>query len=240
MADYGVRIFGDAGNPQVDNMGAISMGFLGKGSVTLSEQLSAITAPVFSRAWVAPGSAVVTVSGARLYAFRARYGDRPVGVMEEQGGESRSVRFVGAGNNDGTFPIVDWWAFGRPPANAETYGVQAWNDNGLMSWSSAYRPMKIEAFTNDAPVSAVDAGRAGDWAVCVGRPLGGVRSGSETSVSGQWRWLESRVMWGYPSSTGFASPSRNVVMQREGNNYPTGWRETDIKASILLVDVAGL
>jgi len=240
MADFGVQLFGNAGNPQVNNTGSVTAAFLAKGSKTLNQRQSSSTAPSYNNIWRASSDPFVTVPGARFYAFRARYNDRPVGVWDEIGGETRSVEFVASGLNDGTLPIVDWWAFGRPAGNPETYGAWAKNDDGLMSWSSAGRPMKIEAFINDGNLARVDAGRAGDWAVCVGRPFGAVQSGSETSVSGAWRWLEARAMWGAPDSTGFGQPSRIAALQKDGNSYPTGWRLQDMKATILLVDVSGL
>ena len=239
---WGAQLFGENGNPQIDNMGAISMAYLGKGSITLNQQLQSNQAPSFNRAWRAASGGLISVAGARLYAFRARYDDRPVGVWTEFGsGDGRVVEFVGSGNADGTFPIVDWWAFGRPPANTETWGAVAWNDDGQRSWSSAGRPMRIAAYVNDGARQAINAAWAGNYAICVGYPMGAVRSGSETPAGpGVYRWLESRLMWGAPSSTGFAAPGSNAVLQAEANTYPTGRREGDMKATMLLVDVAGL
>ena len=240
MAEWGGVVFGDADNEQVSNL-AVTMAFVGKGSITLNQHQAAFQTPTFDRAYL--GGSPAQAAGGMLCAFRPRFSDRPVGVWQFNPGDGTTY-FVGYGPNgpvSGEYPVVDWWMFGRPTKAAEGWGAEAYDDQGVVTWASAGRPMDIAAVTNDGLRTAIAADRSGDWAICVGLPAAAVRSGSETSSSGQFRWLETRLMWGAPNANGFAAPSSYPVAQGgPTGSYPTGWREGDMRATQLLVDVAGL
>lgn len=235
MSDYGVTVRGAAGNELIGGS-ALTMAFLAKGSVTLDQEQAHYTAPYFDRAYL--GSSPAQAGGGMLCAFRPRFSDRPVGVWEFFP-ETGTTYFVGH-SQDGSHPIVDWWMFGKPTAGATGWGAEAYH-NGQVTWSSAYKPMEIAAVVNDGERVGISAGRTGDWAICVGLPSGAVRSGSETSSSGMFTWLETRLLWFPPTSTGFNAPtSWPVALGGPSGSYPTGWREGDMRATQLLVDVAGL
>ena len=238
MALFGGRIFGDVSR-QVTDL-APTMAYLAKGSITLSVQERSTVAPVFQGAYTG-GSQRATAPGAMLFAFRARLADCPVGVWNNVG---ESMEFVGY-NAVGTLPIVDWWAFGRKTVRSEAWGAEAYLEDGRfdtrVAWSAAGRPMRVVASASDVlNPGALRAPVNGDYAICPFFPLGAVRSGSETSVSGEFAWLESRLMWPRVDANGFAAPAKNPVARRVNSSYPTGWREGDMRASMLLVDVSGL
>lgn len=237
---YGLTVYGDAGQVQVDDVSP-TLVFLAKGSITLDQEMRSTSQPFFDRAFVSSQNVVAAADGGMLCAFRARDNDRPVGVwsFNLSGG---TTAFVGYSPFGGV-PVVDWWMFGRAPAPPPgSYGLTVYDDAGRVTWSSDHRPMRIVAAKNDVLVvqNAIQAPVAGDYAVAVGKPLGGVRSGTETPASGQFDWLESRPLWGAAQASGFAVPTVRPVRRLREPSYPTGWRENDIRASILLVDVAGL
>jgi hypothetical protein len=237
---FGIQVIGDAGNVQVDQ-DFVTMAFLAKGSITLDQEQIVGVTPTLNDAWLSSTGAAASAAGGLLCAFRARDASRPVGVWSTSGSGS-STQFVGYSTSTNP-PIVDWWIFGRPPVESTQFGAEVYDASGARVWSSAGKPMKIAAAKNDVVLDtdgAISAG-TGDYAVCVGYPLGGVRSGTETPISGgAFAWIEARAMWSTPTSTGFAKPSPYNARRLESFSYPTGWRSQDIRATVLLVDVAGL
>lgn len=256
MMAFGIQALGVAGNVQIDQ-DHVSMSFLAKGSITLDQEISHSFSsstggsggatwgpygPYFSDAFRSSTSASAGASGGMMTAFRARYATRPVGVLEYFAGGG-TTRFVGY-SPDATPPIVDWWTFGTPAAETTQFGGVVYDASGARVWTTGGRPMRVVASKNDVVLSgdgAISAG-AGDYAICVGKPLGGVRTGSETNIgAGATAWGEGRALWYPPTSTGFATPQLFQIVRRlESFSYPTGWRTGDIRATVLLVDVAGL
>ncbi|WP_295226969.1 hypothetical protein [uncultured Brevundimonas sp.] len=237
---YGLTVYGDGGQVQVDDVSP-TLAFLAKGSITLDQEMRSTTTPVFSRAYINSQGAVASAAGGMLCAFRARDNDNPIGVWGINPSDG-STSFVGY-SQFGGLPVVDWWMFGRAPAPPTgTYGLTVYDDAGRVTWSSDHRPMRIAAAKNDVTAlsNPLQASAPGDYAIAVGKPLGGVRSGSETPINGQFDWLECRPLWAAPSSTGFGSATSRPVRRLSNGSYPTGWRESDIRASLLLVDVSGL
>lgn len=235
---YGLKIYGADGQVQVDDVSP-TLVFLAKGSITLDHELTELgVAPGFDRAFVSSTGATANASGGILCAFRARDDNAPVGIWAGGVGDTAFVGFGPFGP-----PVVDWWMFGRaPPVAAGQYGLVVRDAAGRITWSAAHRPMRIVAAKNDVTVTnnTITGPAVGDYALAVGRPMGGVRSGSETSSGGMFAWLESRAMWGAGGATGFGAATCAPVRRLESPSYPTGWREDDIRASLLLVDVADL
>lgn len=235
----GVEIINDSGRIIIDQ-NYLSLGFRAKGSITLNQEYSysGSPGPTYTDVWRANPYAAAT--GGLLVAFRARYATRPVGVWAGGYGDTEFVGY----SPDSTPPIVDWWSFGTVPATgAGNVGLEVFDAAGTPTYVSNSKPMKVVTALNDVVVGGQSiTGPAGDYALCVGIPLGGVRTGSETSIgAGAYAWLEARPLWYPPTSTGFTGPEIFLPVDRKEHfSYPTGWRSGDIRASMLLVDVAGL
>ena len=241
----GMEIINDNGSIIIDQ-NYLSMSFLGKGSITLNQEYgysfgSGTYGPYFSDAWRASPGGYVSQAGAVMVAFRARYATRPVGVFD---GGFDSTMFVGY-SSDGTPPIVDYWFFGRGNATSvENVGLQVFDEVGQPTFISGLRSMKVVNALSDVVLQgqSLVGPAGGDYAIVVGEPFGGVRSGTETNIgAGAYAWGEVRPLWYPPTSTGFGPPTVDWIVERkESYSYPSGWRGGDIRGSMLLVDVAGL
>lgn len=227
--------------------------FLAKGSQTLSQEYGQTTGPLpyFTDAWRHPdasiGGGYIGGTDVHLIAFRARDSARPVGILDctttgDGSGAilSTAVQFVGF-SDTATAPIVDWWTFGKP-ATASNVGLEIFRSDGNRVYHSDHKPVNVAAaIQNASTMTAIDAGSTGDYAISVGFPMEGIRSGSPTDQgSGVWAWLATRYLWGSPGSTGFAAPVTKPTARPTANFFPTGFSEGNVPHNMVLVNVAGL
>jgi hypothetical protein len=240
----GFQVFNDSNTVQVDQ-DYLCLQFVAKGSQTLTTRMTAagimdpgVASSVQSQtgnAWVNPlGTGAPSFAGDGLVAFRARGGGR-VGV-----GYTNTGLPVFIGDSPTAGPIVDWWQFGRAAVRSSGAGLEVYDASGNLVFSDAQRPMKLEAVANDVNIISAPSltGPNGDWAICTGATWPSVFS--FISQGGEWHYVEGIPMWEAPSNTGFGPPLMRNAFARKNSQIPNGLDYSQAKATMLLVDVAGL
>lgn len=164
-----------------------------------------------------------------LLAFRTANG-QPVGIGWRSDG---SLGFLGF-NNTGTAPVVDWWYFTRPQPREHGEGLEIYDGNGQVTYTTANKVMQVVAVANDV-TGGVSAPYGGDWAISVGSPLPTV---DYYEYNDQFNYRERGLVWSYD---GQSFPSSAIVLgARQSSNSAPFTNGRQPKATQLVINVAGL
>lgn len=245
----GLEITNDTGSIQIDQ-NYFNMQFIMKGSCTLNTRVSDVVDPSanssmrsqVTSAWCNTNGVGHPSTGlGQLIAFRPRFSDRPVGIAYTSYGTWQFVGYTSVANPapTGSYPVVDWWMFARANSTPSGVGLEVFDENGNITFTSGALPMKIAAVKNDIPLNSGDTSitaTTGDYAICVGTPFPYV---VDYQYDGQWDILEYAAMWSGATSTGFAAPQLRAAMVRANINNTPAVRATPY-ATLMLVNIAGL
>lgn len=242
----GLQIIGDSGSIQIDQ-DFLNLQFLSKGSQVLNSRVSTMVDAGVStniknkvvNTWMNTNGVGAPPYGTDTFiAFRPKFSGRPVGVAFSYGGIPVLV-----GYNASSAPEVDWWAFGRAPARSAGIGLEVRNAAGQIVFSDEKQSMKVMAAQSNVPVvsaGSLSAGVSGTYAVCAGWPWPAVRSSDYEYNGGEFHFAEATCMWEPPTSTGFAAPQLYNSYARRQTSTPSGLDWSNMRSTMLLVDVAGL